>query len=301
MADLPRPEAMRDPPAGAAAAGRKGLYLDHFRLRDRPFSLLPDPAFLFWSDIHLRAYAMLEYGLVTCAPITVITGEIGAGKTTLVRHLLGAAAHNLRIGLISNAHGNRGQLLQWVMRALGEPAEGPMPYVRRFSRFEALLLRQAEADGRTLLIFDEAQNLSEKMLEELRCFSNLNGDKGDLLQLLLVGQPELNQTLARPRMLQFAQRVSARHHLSGMPLDVVGQYVGHRLATAGATSTIFTPGACELVAAASGGLPRVINHICDYALVYAYAEGSSIVKADLVRQVVAERDMRALAAPAAGG
>src|SRR5690606_32740711 len=112
--------------------------------------------------------------------------------------------------------------------------------------------------------------------------------------------PELNGVLGRPRMLQFAQRVAARHHLSGMPLDVVEGYVAHRLATAGATSAIFTPAACALVADASGGLPRVINHICDYALVYAYAEGCGLVEAELVQQVVAERDMRALVPPARG-
>lgn len=270
------------------------LYLDHFGLRDRPFSLLPDPDFLFWSDAHARAYAMLEYGLATFAPITVITGEIGAGKTTLVRHLLRTSSSRLRIGLISDAHGNRGQLLQWVTEALGEPFEGPMPYVRRLSRFEAALRREAEAGNRTLLVFDEAQNLSQKVLEELRCLSNLNGSNEELLQLLLVGQPELRDVLARPRMLQFAQRVSARHHMTGMSAEAVHDYIAHRLAKAGAASRIFAPEACELVAAASGGLPRVINQICDYALVYAYAEGRTTVEVGLVRQVIAERDMRAL-------
>lgn len=273
--------------------GRGGLYLDHFGLHHRPFSLLPDPAFLFWSDAHARAYAMLEYGLATFAPIVVITGEIGAGKTTLVHHLL-RASDGPRIGLISNARRGRGQLLQWVMRALGESSDAPLSYVRRFSQFEALLRREAEAGNRTILIFDEAQNLSEAMLEELRCFSNLNGVQDEMLQLILVGQPELNAVLAKPKMLQFAQRVSARHHLSGMPRDVVRQYIAHRLATAGAESAIFTPMACELVAAVSGGLPRVINQICDYALVYAYAEGRNAVSADLVQQVAVERDMHAL-------
>lgn len=278
----------------AAASPPRALYLDHFGLRDRPFSLLPDPDFLFWSDTHTSAYAMLEYGLATFAPITVITGEIGAGKTTLLRHLLRSAAGAMHIGMVANAHGSRGQLLHWAMRALGEPAEGPMPYVRRFSRFEALLEREAQAGGRTLLVFDEAQNLSERMLEELRCFSNLNSGDGELLQLLLVGQPELNDKLGRPRMLQFAQRVAARHHLSGMPHGVVGNYIAHRLEKAGATSPIFAPEACEMVGRESGGLPRVINHICDYALVYAYAEGRDSVEADLVRQVVAERNPQAL-------
>lgn len=286
------------PPTTPVVRPRR-LYLDHFGLRDRPFSLLPNPDFLFWSETHSRAYAMLEYGLATFAPITVITGEIGAGKTTLVRHLLRSSPDslNLRIGLISNAHGNRGNLLQWTLRSLDEPCDTPLPYVARFARFEAALRRAAENGDRVLIIFDEAQNLSEKMLEELRCFSNLNGGDEELLQLLLVGQPELNDMLGRPRMLQFAQRVSARHHLSGMPLDAVEKYISHRLATAGATAAIFTLAACELAAAASGGLPRIINQICDYALVYAYAEGRRMVEADLVRQVIAEHRMQTLIPP----
>jgi len=281
------------PGPGAAHAGPR-LYLDHFGLRDRPFSLLPDPDFLFWSDTHARAYAMLEYGLVTFAPIIVITGEIGAGKTTLVNHLLRSNPGNLRIGLISNAHHNRGQLLQWVMRSLGETSDRPMPYVRRFSEFESSLRQAAEAGHRTLLVFDEAQNLSPKMLEELRCFSNVNGGNEELLQVLLVGQPELNGMLSQPRMLQFAQRVSARHHLSGIPPASVELYIAHRLARAGTDTRIFTPTACELISVASRGLPRVINQICDYCLVYAYAEGRSIVETDLLRQVLIERKMQAL-------
>ncbi|MBI1619239.1 ExeA family protein [Aquamicrobium zhengzhouense] len=271
-----------------------GLYLQHFGLTERPFSLQPDPAYLFWSDAHARAYAMLEYGLASFAPIIVITGEIGAGKTTLVRHLLSSAPDNLHVGLVSNAHGHRGQILQWILRALGDQADGPMSYVKRFSRFEEYLRRQTEAGNRTLLVFDEAQNLSEKMLEELRCFSNLNGGNVEMLQILLVGQPELNDMLARPRLLQFAQRVSAKHHLPGMPAEAVRPYITHRLATAGARSWIFTPGACDLVASSSGGLPRVINQICDYALVYAFAEGRTVVANDLVEQVIEERGIRAL-------
>jgi general secretion pathway protein A len=291
--DMP-PLSQQDEPQRAVPERSDGLYLRHFGLRDRPFSLIPDPNYLFWSDTHSRAYAMLEYGLASFAPITVITGEIGAGKTTLVRHLLSTCPSSMNIALVANAHANRGQVLQWVLRALGDTSDKPMSYVKRFSLFEDYLRRQAEAGRRTLLVFDEAQNLSAKMLEELRCFSNLNGGSEELLQILLVGQPELLDTLAHPRMLQFAQRVSARHHLSGMPKEMVRPYIAHRLATAGAKSWIFTPGACDLVADACGGLPRVINQICDYALVYAFAEGRSVVPAELVKQVIDERQIHTL-------
>lgn len=270
------------------------MYLDHFGLTARPFSLLPDPDFLYWSDTHSRAFAMLEYGLATFAPITLVTGEIGAGKTMLLRQLLRTAPPDLRTGLVSNAHGKRGQLLHWIMCALDEePAHG-MSYVKRFSRLETVLEKQLAAGSHTLLVFDEAQNLSEEMLEELRCLSNLNNETRELVQIMLVGQPELNELMARPSMLQFVQRIAARHHLTGMPRAAVADYIAHRLAVAGCVSEVFTPTAVELVAIASAGIPRVINQICDYALVYAYAEGRDVADAVLVRQVIVERKVQSM-------
>ena len=175
------------------------LYSEYFGLNARPFSLLPDPDYLYWSVGHSRAYAMLEYGLATFAPITVITGEVGAGKTTLIRHLLRSAPKELTIGLISNAHGERGKLLHWVLSSLGEDYGGGVSYVKRFAQFEAFLRQQKACGRHTVLIFDEAQNLSEKMLEELRCFSNINSEQGELLQIVLVGQPELGRIIVAPR------------------------------------------------------------------------------------------------------
>jgi type II secretory pathway predicted ATPase ExeA len=283
-------------PAARSTAGSSSflIYASHFGLKGRPFSLVPDPAFLFWSTDHGRAYSMLEYALATFAPICVITGEIGAGKTTLIRHLLATAAPDLRIGLISNAHGERGQLLHWVLDALDEPLGRGLSYVQRFSQLEAILRDEHERGRHTVLIFDEAQNLSARMLEELRCLSNLNDENDELLQIVLVGQPELNEVIARPRMLQFAQRVSAQFHLSGMQPEAVPPYIAHRLYVAGAKHKIFTRGACQLVASASGGLPRVINQICDYALVYAFGADQKTVDVDTVRQVIADRKIQSL-------
>jgi type II secretory pathway predicted ATPase ExeA len=206
--------------------------------------------------------------------------------------LLRAAPQDLRIGLISNAHSRRGALLNWILSSLGRDVGDRVSYVKRFSLFEAFL-RSQQAEGRhTVLILDEAQNLSEQMLEELRCFSNMNGDSDELLQLVLVGQPELNQIIERKKMVQFAQRVSAQFHLSGMPCDAVRDYITHRLRIAGADREIFTPEACEIVYSASRGLPRVINQICDYALVYAFADNLRIVDAGLVRQVVQDKKIQ---------
>jgi len=185
------------------------IYNEHFGLAERPFTLLPDPDFLYWSDNHTRAYAMLEYGMLTHAPITVITGEIGAGKTTLLRHLLRSLPEDFTVGLISNAQGNRGELLHWVLMALGVPTESSASYVQLFAQFQDFLIEEYAAGRRTMLIFDEAQNLSTETLEELRMFSNINADKDELIQLVLVGQPELRDRIAQPRLVQFAQRMAA--------------------------------------------------------------------------------------------
>jgi type II secretory pathway predicted ATPase ExeA len=267
------------------------IYNDHFGLAERPFTLLPDPDFLYWSEIHTRAYAMLEYGMLTHAPITVITGEIGAGKTTLLRHLLRSLPEEFTVGLISNAQGNRGELLHWVLMALGVPTETNASYVQLFAQFQDFLIEEYASGRRTMLIFDEAQNLSTETLEELRMFSNINADKDELIQLVLVGQPELRTLISQPRLAQFAQRVSAEYHLPGMTAEQVQGYIAHRLAVAGASREIFTPAACECVHLASRGVPRLVNQICDYALVYAFTDGLDKVDASVIEQVVTDRRM----------
>ena len=138
------------------------IYNDHFGLTERPFTLLPDPDFLYWSESHTRAYTMLEYGMLTHAPITVITGEIGAGKTTLLRHLLRSLPEDFTVGLISNAQGNRGELLHWVLMALGVPTTSDATYVQLFAKFQDFLIEEYASGRRTMLIFDEAQNLSTR-------------------------------------------------------------------------------------------------------------------------------------------
>jgi len=268
------------------------IYNDTFGLRERPFTLLPDPDFLFWSENHTRAYAMLEYGMLTRSPITVITGEIGAGKTTLVRHLLRSLPEEFTVGLISNARSKRGELLHWVLMALGVPTVSNASYVNLFAKFQDFLIEEYAAGRHTMLIFDEGQNLSVETLEELRMFSNINADKDELIQLVLVGQPELREMIRRPELRQFAQRVAADYHLQAMSPAAVTDYIRHRLAVAGAEREIFTPAACECVHLASRGVPRLVNQFCDYALVYAFTDGLEKVDAAVVEQVVMDRRMR---------
>lgn len=262
------------------------IYTNHFGLSERPFSLVPDPDFLFWSGPHKRAYSMLEYGIVTRAPITLITGEVGAGKTTLLHHLLKSVDDTVQIGLIANAQGGPGELLRWVLLALGQEAGPHESYVDLFGHFQSYLIEQYADGRRVILIFDEAQTLSRESLEELRMFTNINANKDELLQLVLVGQPELRDLVRRPDLRQFAQRVSSAFHLPALDARSVRKYISHRMAKVGATREIFHVSARDLIFEASRGVPRLVNQLCDLALVYAFTKGNKTVTRLTVQQVL---------------
>lgn len=265
---------------------RLDIYTEHFALSERPFSLVPDPDFIFWSPSHKRAFAMLEYGILTGAPITLITGEVGTGKTTILQHLLRQMEDDVVIGLISNAHGSRGELLRWVLMALDQPAAPDATYVDLFDQFQKFLIGEYAAGNRVILVFDEAQNLSRESLEELRMFTNINANKDELLQLVLVGQPELRELVRRPDLSQFAQRVAASFHLRSMDRDTVTEYIAHRLKTAGAERNLFHEPAAALVHEATGGVPRLVNQLCDLAMVYAFSKGQKTITRATVQQVL---------------
>jgi general secretion pathway protein A len=262
------------------------LYTAHFGLRERPFSLVPDPGFLFWSDTHARAFSMLEYGILTRAPITLITGEVGTGKTTLVHQLLNSNREDVTIGLIANAHGDRNELLRWVLMSLGQSAAHDAHYVDLFSQFQAYLVSEYAAGRRVILIFDEAQNLTRDVLEELRMFTNINSGKDELLQLIIVGQPELRDVVLRPDLKQFAQRVAASFHLPEMDQKGVGDYIRHRLLVAGATAEIFESDAILKIYEVTRGIPRLINQLCDLALVYAFTMDTQTVPRTVINQIM---------------
>ena len=264
------------------------IYTEFFGLTERPFSLVPDPDFLFWSPAHQRAFSMLEYGIVTRAPITLITGEVGAGKTTLLQHLLRNVGEDVQIGLVSNACSDRGELLHWVLLALGQEAGPGESYVDLFERFQNHLIAEYAAGRRVILIFDEAQNLSCDSLEELRMFTNINANKDELLQLVLVGQPELRMLVRQPNLRQFAQRVSSAFHLEAMDARTVRKYISHRLKVAGAKKELFQLAARDLIFETTGGVPRLVNQLCDLAMVYAFTKGNKTVTRRTVEQVLAD-------------
>jgi len=261
-------------------------YLAHFNLSKRPFSLLPDPDFLFWSPTHQRAYAMLEYGLMSHAPLTMVTGAIGAGKTTLVHHLLRGLGSDVRVGLISNASDLRGELLYWVRAALGESTDRGADPAAVFEAFQQSLIDTYASGRRVVLIFDEAQTLGRERLEELRMLTNINTGSDVLLQIVLVGQPDLLDTLRRPDMEQFVQRIAASFHLPALTAETQAQYIAHRLQVAGAERVIFDPDALALVHKATRGVPRLTNQICDLSMLYAYSADKSVVDAACVQHVI---------------
>ena len=199
------------------------MYEAFYGLREKPFSILPDPDLIYWGHTHRLAFTMLEFGVMNNAGFTVITGEIGSGKTTLVRYLLRGIDPNIDVGLIVNTPRSRNELLRYIMLSLDQPFVGD--YTTLLERFHDFLYQQHADNRRTLLIIDEAQNLGPQALEELRMLSNINADKHQYLQLILVGQPQLRDLLCSPQLAQFAQRVSSDYHIKALTEDAVARYI----------------------------------------------------------------------------
>jgi len=264
------------------------MYLEYYGLTRKPFALTPDPEFLFLSKQHAIALAMLKYGLQNQAGFTLITGEVGSGKTTLIRHLLRSMDGNLTIGVVTNTHRNYGDLLTWILTAYGLEL-GNRDNVAMHHRLLEFVANEHKAGRRVVLVVDEAQNMDAEMLEELRLLSNMNVGEELLLQLVLVGQPELQDTIALPGMLQFAQRISAEHHITPLDYEGTENYIRHRIAVAGCTEELFDRYARAAIYYFSRGIPRAINNICDMALVYGYAEEVKPVTCELVLEVIRSR------------
>ncbi len=264
------------------------FFAQHFGLTERPFTLLPDPDFLYWTPVHKRAYAVLEYGVMTRAPITVITGEVGAGKTTLLQKLLTNIDEDTTVGLISNAQGGRGDLLHWVLNELNIACDFDAPYVTKFQKLQDFVINEYSEMRHVLLIIDEAQNLSVEGLEELRMLTNINSNKDELLQLILMGQPELRAMISRPQLRQFAQRVSASFHIPAMDADTTQAYIRHRLRHAGGTGHEFTDEAIAIIQEHSGGVPRLVNKLCDFSMVYTVTNDQNVVDAQIVTEMLGD-------------
>ena len=269
------------------------MYESFYGMTERPFALTPDPAFLYLSSKHSLALSMLEYSLTGQAGFSVVTGEIGSGKTTLIREFLKRPDRTINLGVISNTHAGFGDLLQWVLMAFGIQSKAA-DKAGRYQDFIAYLVEQYGAGRQSVLIVDEAQNLSLDSLEELRLLSNVNTGKDQLLQMILVGQPELLGNLRRPELRQFAQRVTVHYHLSPLSYPETRDYIRHRLRTARADPNLFDPWAIGAIYYFSTGVPRLINSLSDMALVYGFAESRRLIGIDVVLAVVRDREQGTL-------
>ncbi|MGD8630851.1 MAG: AAA family ATPase [Gammaproteobacteria bacterium] len=265
------------------------MYLKHFNLTDRPFAITPDPRFLYLSARHREALAHLLYGLGEGGGFVQLTGEVGTGKTTICRCLLEHIPDNVDLALVLNPKVTAHELIATVCDELG------IDYPRENSSIKTLTdvlnryLLEAYAKGRrTVLIIDEAQNLSADVLEQVRLLTNLETATQKLLQIILIGQPELRMLLAREDMRQLAQRVTARYHLEPISLEETGAYIRHRLQICGTSQPLFNRSAIDRIQRLSGGIPRLINVLCDRAMLGAYVEGKSQVDARVVRKAAHE-------------
>src|SRR5215472_14624212 len=266
------------------------MYLSFFGLNEKPFAITPDPRYLYLSERHAEALAHLLYGINEAGGFVQLTGEVGTGKTTIVRSLLAQTPKNAEIALILNPKMTAPEFLLTICEELGigvpDAATGSLKdLVDILSEY---LLRAHAAGHRVVLVVDEAQNLSPEVLEQVRLLTNLETNTQKLLQIILIGQPELRELLARNELRQLAQRITGRYHLNPLSHEETAAYVRHRLRVAGATTDILVPPALNAVFSLSQGVPRVINVICDRALLGAYSLDRHRVTASLVRSAAAE-------------
>jgi type II secretory pathway predicted ATPase ExeA len=261
------------------------MYEQFFCLQRRPFSLLPDPDFLYLGRPHRHALTLLDYALLHGTSFALVTGEIGCGKTTLIRHVLERSDRATTFGVIANTHKNMSSMLLWAAQSLGIPTSG-MTDADIYQRFCDHLIAEYAAGRRVVLIVDEAQNLGTDALEQLRVLSNINSGRDLLLQTILVGQPELRRIIRAPELEQLAQRIGVQYHIVALRRDETQEYVRHRLQIAGGDASLFDAAAIDLIFVRSKGVPRLVNTLCDTAMVYAFADQRHRIDIDIVTQAL---------------
>lgn len=267
------------------------MYLNFFGLNEQPFQLTPDSHFLYLSDSHMRAKAYMDYTVWKRDGFVVITGEVGAGKTTLIHKLLNEVQDDVKLIRIFQTQLNETEFLQAMLVELGfDPAKlkdnGKVELINLLNTY---LLESYRCGKHVVLIVDEAQNLSPKVLEEIRLLSGLEPDKEKILNVILVGQPELNDTLSRPDMEQLVQRIRLRFHVGALDMEETWKYVMHRMKVAGAEEGgIFDRDVLPIIYEYTGGIPRKINILCDTALICAFADSVKHVDATVMHEAISE-------------
>ena len=266
------------------------MYTSFFGLTEKPFAITPDPRYLYLSERHAEALAHLLYGINESGGFIQLTGEVGTGKTTVVRTLLSRVPHHADVAVILNPRVTPVEFLLTICEELGlEIADADRDSIKQMVDALNRRLLNAHAEGRRIIVLvDEAQNLSIDVLEQVRLLTNLETATQKLLQIILIGQPELRELLDRTDLRQLAQRITGRYHLMPLSREETKGYVRHRLRVAGATEEIFTPGALLELHRLSLGIPRVINVACDRALLGAYTQETKKITASLVRRAAGE-------------
>lgn len=243
---------------------------------------------MYLSKDHGMALTLLRYSILNKQGFTVITGEIGSGKTTLINRIIDELDVSITVGLINFTHTAFGELSEWVLMAFGLEYRNKSK-VEIYDEFVKFLIEQYSRGKRVVLIIDEAQNMDPRTLEEVRMLTNVNAQNEYLLHLVISGQPELRATLERPELRQLAQRVSVYYHLGALTLADTEKYVAHRLQVAGGNPELFEVDAVEAIWRHARGIPRVINTLCDLALVYGYSVSEKIIGLTLVNEVIRDR------------
>lgn len=273
------------------------MYFQYYNLKEAPFNLTPNSRFFFEGNKHKEALSSLLYAINHRKGFIVITGEIGSGKTTVTRALINELNKNTEVALITNTHVSSKDLLMTLLEDLEIEFNPKFSKAKLLSCLNDYLLSQAYKGRNVVLLIDEAQNLKPAVLEEVRMLSNLETETDKLIQIILVGQPELKQKLALARLEQLRQRIAVYFHLSPLDFEEMKAYVEHRLRIASQSDRkYFTPEALKLIYGFSNGVPRLVNQICDFALLTGYVDGLEIVDAPTLKEVIGESPMQLLSA-----
>ncbi len=264
------------------------MYCQFYGLKERPFNVTSDPAFFFSSRKHQEALSHLLYGVTQRKGIIVVTGEIGTGKTTLCRFFLEQLGKDVKTAFILNPYLSEIQLLEAIMKDFGLEVKDKarLSFAWEFNKF---LLNEAGSGNNVILIIDEAQNLKPRQLEQVRLLSNLETEKEKLMQIVLVGQPELNRKLDLYELRQLQQRIMVRYHITPLDKDEIRNYIKHRLTIAGSANRIkFTDESLNIITEFSCGIPRLINIICDRALLAGFVKETDIIDTDIMKKCTEE-------------
>ncbi|MDA8427758.1 MAG: XrtA-associated ATPase [Geobacteraceae bacterium] len=266
------------------------MYETFFNLKQKPFDLLPNPDFLFMSSSHKKALSYLDYGIRERVGFILLTGEIGSGKTTVIRNLIKKNLTNVVLSKIFNTRVDSEQLIAMINDDFGLPVQNK-DKITMLRDLNTFLIEQFEIGHQPVLIIDEAQNLSQELLEEIRMLSNLETDNAKLLQIILVGQPELRKTLASSTLVQLRQRISINCHIQPLSRTEIELYILYRLEKAGdRDAASFSEETINLIFTYSRGIPRLINIICDFIMLAAFAEETKVIDVALVQDIIGDLD-----------